>query len=362
MKIFGMEVKKLVKWLVLIFVAAALISGIFLLTSGLPRSIRNGEEWPPMREYSGKGITIDESWEYPAGEIDEVDIQLSFEDAIISSTTSGDVVTVRYYGTANTERKTEDFFSADLSGGLLTLGSQWGNIPVHNSRVNLEVGIPSGTLDKLTLDGSSGKYSVSGLNLDSLDIRGSSGNITVNEISAGSAGVTVSSGSITAEGWRIGNGEIKAVSGKLDLKSVSVEEALNLSVSSGSINGEDIGASSITGRVVSGRIRLKDVSGNLSMKSSSGSIDVDFRNPGDDIYLKASSGQLSVGFPRGTVFHLSADALSGNIRSDFAVTVAGAMSNKRLEGMAGDAGSGDNRSVELSSSSGNIVIKELTAE
>ncbi len=361
MKIFGMDTKKQLKWLVLIFVAAALISGIFLLTSGLPRSIRNGEEWPPMRESSGNGITIDESWEYPAEEIDEVDIQLSFEDAVISSI-SGDVVTVRYHGTVTTGRKAEDVFLSDLSDGRLTLESQWGIISAHNSRVTLELGIPSGILDKLILEGSSGKYTVSGLNLDSLDISGSSGSITIHDISAGSAGVKVSSGSITAEGWRIGSGEIKAVSGNLDLKSVTAEDTLDLNVSSGSIRGEDIGASSITGRVVSGRIRLKGVSGNLNMKSSSGSIDVEFRNPGDDIYLKASSGPLSVGFPRGTVFRLSAVVSSGNIRSDFAVTVTGSMSNKRLEGMAGNAGSGDNRSVELSSSSGNITIKELGSE
>ena len=361
MKIFGMETKKQVQWLVLIFVAAALIAGIFLLTSGLPRSIRNGEEWPSTWEYSGNGITIDEFWEYPAEEIDMVDIQLSFEDAVISSI-SGNVVTLRYHGSANTARKTEEVFFTELSGGLLTMESQWGNIPVQNSRITLELGIPSGTLEKLTVDGSSGKYSVSGLNLDSLEIKGSSGNIEVRNISAGSAVVKVSSGSIASEGWSIGSGEIKAVSGNLDLKSVTAEGTLDLSVSSGSINGEDITASDISGRVVSGRIRLKSVSGNLNMKSSSGGIDVEFQNPGDQISLKASSGQLSVGFPRGTVFHLNASASSGNIRSDFAVTVAGSMSNKHLEGMAGNAGSGEKRSVELSSSSGNIVIKELITE
>ncbi|RKX77167.1 MAG: hypothetical protein DRP60_06725 [Spirochaetes bacterium] len=361
MKIFRMEAKKLSLRLVIVFAAAALVSGIFLLASGLPRSIRNGEDWPPMRGTAESGITIDESREYPAAEIDEISIQLRFEDAVITPI-SGDVVTVRYHGTANTERKTEEVFFTELSGGVLTMESQWGNIPVQNSRITLELGIPSGTLDKLTLDGSSGKYSVSGLNLDSLDINGSSGNILVQDISAGSAVVKLSSGSITAEGWRVGSGEIKAVSGNLDLKSFSSGDVLELSVSSGSINGEDIAASKISGRVVSGRIRLKGVSGNLSMKSSSGSINVEFRNPGDEIYLKASSGQLSVGFPRGTVFRLNADASSGNISSDFAVTVAGSMKKNHLEGMVGNAGSGENRSVELSSSSGNITIKELGSE
>lgn len=355
MKIFGIETKKLALWLVIIFGAAALISGIFLLTSGLPRSIRNGEEWPPIRQGDGKEIVIDESREFLIDGLEELDIRLSFENAVITAV-GGDVVTIRYHGTVRPFRDAEDVFFAEQSGSLLTLESRWGNNTVQNGRITLEVGIPVDALEKLTFNGASGHHDISGLNLITLDARAASGRITVRDISAESALVKASSGTVTAENWTIGSGRIESVSGSLKLKSMTATGTLELNASSGRIIGEDIEASDIKSRVVSGRIVLKGVSGNLVIKSSSGNVDVDFRNPGDNIDINVTSGGIDVGFPTGTDFTLDARATSGSIKSDFPVTVSGSQNGRSLDGVAGSGGS---RMVFLKSSSGNIRLKEI---
>ena len=355
MKIFGIETKKLALWLVIIFGAAALISGIFLLTSGLPRSIRNGEEWPPVRQGDGKEIVIDEFREFPAEGIEELDIRLSFENAVISAV-GGDVVTIRYHGTARPLRDEEDVFFAEQSDGLLTLESRWGNNPFQNGRITLEVGIPVDALEILTFNGTSGHHDISGLSLDSLDARAASGNIAIRDISAESALVKASSGTVTAENWRVSSGRIESVSGSLELKSVAATGTLELNASSGHITGEDIEASDIRSRVVSGRIVLKGVSGNLVVKSSSGSADVDFRNPGNNIDINTTSGGIDLGLPVGTDFTLNARTTSGDIKSDFPVTVSGSQNGRSLDGVAGSGGS---RTVTLKSSSGNIRLKEI---
>ncbi len=357
MKIFGIESKKLALWLVAIFAVAALISGIFLLTSGLPRSIRNGEEWPPVRQGDETELVFDESREFPVDGLKELVIRLSFENAVITAV-GGDVVTIRYHGTARPFLDADEVFFVEQSGGLLTLESRWGNNPVQNGRITLDVGIPADALEKLTFNGASGHHDISGLNLITLDARAASGNISVRDISAETALVKASSGNVTAENWSVGSGRIGSSSGSLKLKSVTATGTLELNASSGRITGEDIEASVIDSRVVSGSTVLKGVSGNIVIKSSSGSVDVDFRNPGNSISINVSSGGIDLGLPAGTAFTLDARATSGNIRSDFPVAVSGSMNGRSLEGQAGSGGS---RTVTLKSSSGNIRLKEIPA-
>ncbi|MCK5736362.1 MAG: DUF4097 family beta strand repeat protein [Spirochaetaceae bacterium] len=339
MKIFGMETKKMSLWLVVIFIVSAAISGVFLLTSGMPRSIRNGEEWPPLSQGNGRELIFDESREFQAEGIDELEIRLSFEDTEIK-VVEGDVITVWYHGTAISAGDTSDVFFAEQSGRQLILESKWSNNRVRNGNITLEVGIPVGILDKLT-------------------VNVSSGNITVQDFSSDSAVVKTSSGTVTAENWKIGNGVLVSSSGNLKLNSISATGKLELKISSGNIEGTDIEASVIESRVSSGRTVLKGVSGSLVSNSSSGRVDVEFRNPGNSININVSSGRIDIGLPEGTDFMLDARATSGNIHSDFALLISGSVAKNSLQGVTAGGEAGGGRSVELKSSSGNISLREI---
>jgi lia operon protein LiaG len=355
MKIFGLESKKLALWLVIAFGAAALISGIFLLASGLPKSIRDGEDWPPVSQVDGKSFVVDEFREYPLTGLTELDIRLRFENATITPS-DGDAVTVRYHGTARPSRNADKVFFAEQTANLLTLKSEWDGVSVRDGRITLDLGIPKDSNLSVTFVGGSGNLDIVELKLNELDARMGSGNIEVIDLRAGSATLKVSSGSINAEDWSVDSGSLDVVSGNLQVHDISSTGPLELNASSGNIKGNDVSASAINGRVMSGGIALKDVSGDFKMKSSSGNIDVEFLAPGNEIDINATSGRIDVGFPAGTEFLLDARATSGNIRIDFPVAVTGSMNGRSLEGMAGNGG---NRTVTLKSSSGNIILKEI---
>ncbi len=355
MKIFGLESKKLALWLVIAFGAAALISGIFLLASGLPKSIRDGEDWPPVSQVDGKSFVVDESREFPVSGLAGLDIRLRFEDATITSS-EGDAVTVRYHGTARPARDVDNAFFAEQIDNLLTLKSEWDGVSVRDGRITVEIGIPMDSNLSITFVGGSGNLDIVDLKLDELDANMGSGNIEVIDLRAESATVKVSSGSLSAEDWSVDSGSLDVVSGNLQVHDINSTGPLELNTSSGNIQGNDVSASAINGRVMSGGIALKDVSGDFKMKSSSGNVDVEFLAPGNEIDINATSGRIDVGFPAGTEFLLDARATSGNIRSDFPVAVTGSMNGSSLEGMAGNGGS---RTVTLKSSSGNIILKEI---
>lgn len=355
MKIFKMETKKLALWLVIIFGASALISGASLWASGLPESVRNGEEWPPTKEGNGNSINIDESRTFPVDGLSEIQVDLSFENAAISGI-DGDEITVRYYGTARPARDVDDVFFTEESGGVLTLESRWGGTSVRDGRIVLELGIPAGSNLSLKFDGGSGNLDTIDLSLSDLDARMGSGNMEIVDLQTGSATLKLGSGNITAEDWNLDSGSLEAGSGNLKLTDIRSTGRLGLDVMSGVISGDDISASMIEGHAGSGNIRLKNVSGSFGMKSGSGNLDVEFLAPGNEIEAGSGSGRVELGLPAGTEFTLDARTGSGNIKSDFPITVTGSMNNRNLEGVAGNGGS---RTVKLDASSGNIVLKEL---
>lgn len=336
MKIFRMETKKLALWLVIIFGASALISGIFLLASGLPASIRTGEDWPAVGPGDGTEFSIDESREFPVDGLEELEIDLSFENTSIVGI-DGDSITVHYFGMARPARDVDEVFFAEQTGTVLTLESHWGGVPVRDGRITLELGIPAGAGLALNFSGASGNLDAVDLELVRLDARLGSGNIDISDLRSGPTVVKVSSGS-------------------LNLNDIRSTGALELNASSGRIEGNDLSATLIEGKNTSGNISLKNISGDFDMHCSSGSLQVDFLKPGNKISASASSGRVEVGLPAGTEFALNARASSGSIRSDFPIAISGSMNKNRLEGMAGNGGS---RTVTLKSSSGNIALKEL---
>lgn len=336
MKIFRMETKKLALWLAIIFAASALISGIFLLASGLPASIRNGEDWPAVRPGDGSEFKIDESRDFPSDGLAEIEIDMSFENTSIVGI-DGDTISVRYFGTARPARNVDEVFFAEQTGTVLTLESRWGGVPVRDGRIVLELGIPNAAGLALNFSGGSGNLNASDLDLAGLDVRLGSGNIDISDLRSGSVAVKVSSGN-------------------LNLNDIRSTGTLELNASSGRIKGDNLSALLIEGQNSSGGIILENLSGDFSMKSSSGSLQADFLSPGNSIDATVSSGRVEVGFPQGTEFTLEARASSGSIRSDFPVAISGSMKDNRLEGIVGNGGS---RTVTLKSSSGNVILKEL---
>jgi hypothetical protein len=196
---------------------------------------------------------------------------------------------------------------------------------------------------------------------------------------------TVASGSQTISQVR---GPIKVQSASGSIRVDHIRRQAQLTTLSGSIDAHDIGddlrASSASGSVtvsnISGDVRISALSGNTQITkpggrvdadSASGSVEVhgattdvkahsasgtiDVRgNPGSSSYwdLKTVSGAVELGVPSDASFHLSADAVSGQIKTDVPIMIE----EQGKHSLRARVGAGGGR-VEVHTISGGIRVR-----
>jgi DUF4097 and DUF4098 domain-containing protein YvlB len=195
---------------------------------------------------------------------------------------------------------------------------------------------------------------------------------------------TVASGAQTIRGVR-GPVKVQAASGTIRVE--RIERDAQLSTASGSISATDIGAEvrvkSATGTVtvantrgdvivdaIAGVIRVSHPGGRIEADTTSGDVDIqgaasDVKahamsgrvsvqgNPGADSYweLKTMSGSVQLGVPASANLHLSAEATSGEIRTDIPIVVE----EQGKHSLRAHMGSGGGR-VDVHTVSGEIRV------
>ncbi len=108
---------------------------------------------------------------------------------------------------------------------------------------------------------------------------------------------------------------------------------------------------------MSGDIELLDVSEALSVdvKTVSGNvIYIGSIKAGGRYELKTHSGDVRMTIPAGSAFDFEANTFSGDIDSDFEITVVGKISPKEIRGTVGKGGA----TVALKTFSGNVDLKK----
>jgi len=200
--------------------------------------------------------------------------------------------------------------------------------------------------------------------------------------------ITVVSGSETIRGLR-GPVKVTAVSGSIHVD--GIEREAELSTVSGSIDAnnvnDDVRASSASGTVsvsnakgavsakaLSGSTLVTNPGGRVEAGTASGSIDVQGANsdvkaqaasgritvrgnPVGNSYwdLKTASGTVQIAVPRTANFHLSAEAVSGEIRADIPIVIE-EQSKHSLRARMGDGGG----RIEVHTVSGEIQIRGVS--
>ncbi len=183
------------------------------------------------------------------------------------------------------------------------------------------------------------------------EIKSVSGDVRVAPI-GGAAKIKCVSGNVDLGG--AAGADVDLVSGDLTLANIAGDAYLK------AVSG-DIEASGVKGSVeveaVSGDIKLLDVSGaeTVSAKSVSGNITYTGAiKEGGRYEIKAHSGDVRMVIPAGSAFDLEANTFSGDIDSDFEITVSGKMSPREIHGTVGKGGA----TVIVKSFSGNIDLKK----
>jgi DUF4097 and DUF4098 domain-containing protein YvlB len=189
-------------------------------------------------------------------------------------------------------------------------------------------------------------------NKASLDANTVSGDVEVEKIGGGLKAGTVS-GDVTVMGAADG-ADAKTVSGDVTVTDV-VGDAY-LKTVSGDVTAKMI-KGSVNAETISGEVGLNGISGarNITGKSLSGDVTFEGKLEKDGHYsFKSHSGDLHITIPADSAFDLSASTFSGDISTDFKVTVMGKISKKELNGTVNGGGA----DLNLSAFSGDVNLKK----
>jgi len=277
---------------------------------------------------------------------------------------------------------------ANASGDVSITGSTDGKVHVHGEVRSSGIGFdsPQKRLDEIVSNPPiEQKGDTVRIGKDLSRIRNLSVSYVIEVPRETEVDITVASGSQTIRGVR---GPIKAQAASGSIRADHIDRHAQLSTLSGSINAHDIGddlrASSASGSVtvsnikgdvrtsaLSGATQIAEPGGRVDSDTASGSVEVqgattDVKahaasgrievrgNPGSNSYwdLKTVSGVVELSVPSNANFHLSADAVSGQIKTDVPIVIE----EQGKHSLRARVGAGGGR-VEVHTISGEIRVR-----
>ncbi len=184
-----------------------------------------------------------------------------------------------------------------------------------------------------------------------VELRSVSGDVRVAPI-GGAAKIKSVSGNVDLDG--AAGADVDLVSGDLTLKAIGGDARIK------AVSG-DIEATAVKGSIdvkaVSGDIKLLDVSGAQTINAESVSGNITYEGgilAGGRYEIKTHSGDVRMTIPAGSAFDLEANTFSGDIDSEFEITVVGKISPREIQGQVGKGGA----TLVLKTFSGNVDLKK----
>lgn len=216
---------------------------------------------------------------------------------------------------------------------------------MRNISISYEIVTPVQT--RLHSTTGSGDQTVEGV-AGPLDSTTGSGDIRASSIGAG-ATVRTGSGDVTLDQVQ---GEIHVGTGSGTIHANGIAGGMNASTGSGDVILTQTGSGDVEVSTGSGSVEVNGVKGGLRVGTGSGNIAAR-GTPTGDWRMHTGSGDLTVRVPQQSSFELYAHTSSGNIDSNFPITVQGKISPHDLHGKVGSGGN----VMDLQTSSGTIHIE-----
>jgi len=243
----------------------------------------------------------------------------------------------------NIEIKEED--------GVLRIETKYPKMSVRNLNVSIDYNLMIPSMAAADLHSVSGDIRVMNTG-GTTKAETVSGEVMCEDIAGIFMGKSVS-GNVSIKGAKKGvechsvSGDVEAydIVGDADLHSVSGE--ITASRIEGSIEAES----------VSGDLKLTDVSEAMVVKAKALSGEVIYAgtiNPDGRYSFKSHSGDIRMTIPGSSAFDLEAKTFSGDIDTEFEVTISGKVSKKKIKGSVNGGGA----DVDLSTFSGDVVLRQ----
>ncbi|HLK05231.1 MAG TPA: DUF4097 family beta strand repeat-containing protein [Candidatus Acidoferrum sp.] len=185
---------------------------------------------------------------------------------------------------------------------------------IHNTSISYTIEVPQET--ELSISSASGSEDISKVR-GPVNVDSASGEIHIENIDRS---VTIKSASGSIHAADLGDdARISTASGSIEVNSVKGD--LRAHSLSGSINVKGPGGR-VEGDTASGSVTVAGANNDVKASSASGSIHI-AGNPSGNSYwhLKTASGSVEVAVPKDAGFHLSAEAVSGQIETDLPIVI-----------------------------------------
>ena len=211
--------------------------------------------------------------------------------------------------------------------------------------ISYDVTVPPGTA--LRSKSGSGSQRIEGVDGD-LVVSTGSGSVNVRR-SGGRVRASTGSGGVTAQDV---GGAFEASTGSGSIDGTGVKGPISARTSSGSIEVTQTGGGDVEASSSSGSIKVRGVQGAVRASTTSGSLAIEGQMA-RDWRLSSSSGHVTVSVPANQGFELDASSSSGQIDTDFPITVSGTIGKHALRGAARGGGP----LLHVRTSSGGISIQ-----
>ena len=149
------------------------------------------------------------------------------------------------------------------------------------------------------------------------------------------------------------NVSIDTVSADVDISNLDIKN-IQCKTVSGELRIESLGSGHLTLKTTSGNINILDILGDLKIDSVSGNVNVEYKVFAQDINIKTISGKVKIGLPENAEFYLKTNTVSGEVDTDFPITIISFGKMNQLEGTVGKE---DNKII-ADTVSGDIYLKK----
>ncbi|MGI6777264.1 MAG: DUF4097 family beta strand repeat-containing protein [Acetivibrionales bacterium] len=301
----NMSIKKIIV-VTIILLVTALTLGIAVLST-ITRSLINNSINTP------DSLVVNSEKSFNSGGIKKINIRTVSENVNIIATNSPEI-SVAFYGDASNSHSAPKMSAVQLGNNIeikVEHGKPYFNLFSFNRSFKLDIHIPQDYSESIEISAVSSDINISGIEPENLYCKTVSGNLTINS--------------------KCGSLNFSSVSGNLIAASLHTENTHF--------------------DTTSGKMKVESFTGNMEFSSVSGDVAVSYEKFDNDIYIKTTSGDARIKLPENSEFYLDFKSTSGNIESDFAVTVTESKRNS----LKGTVGSNKNK-ITVKSVSGDMNL------
>jgi lia operon protein LiaG len=210
--------------------------------------------------------------------------------------TEKDEIVVLYHGEGNEKGlNMSQFYSKVVQNTLhvkVEMNSNFG-MGVSYLDDQLTIELPSKLYHEIKVRCSSGKTNVHDLNVNILNVDASSGKVKANNLIAKQAIFRASSGKISAQNIKSDEAMFHTSSGKMEIDTIK-STTVEMKASSGRIKATHVFASQSTLRASSGKIEVTDILGHIDTETSSGKTSIHLQEITHNVSIKSSSGTVDL--------------------------------------------------------------------